>query len=88
MFDRGRIHRLAGKGAIEIDHMQIGETLVLEGQRLRRRIAMEHLGARHVALLQPHAETVLEINRRKQNHGFHRRKFAISFNPSRWLFSG
>ena len=31
---------------------------------------------------------VFEIDRRKQNHGFHFKKFAISARPSFWLFSG
>ena len=53
--DRGGIDRLAGKGAVEIDDMQIFEALRLEGARLRRRIAVKHGRARHVALLQPHA---------------------------------
>ena len=86
--DRGGIDRLAGEGAVEIDDMQIFEALRLEGARLRRRIAVEHGRARHVALLQPHAGAVLEVDGRKQDHGVHFRKLPISANPSRWLFSG
>ena len=98
--DRRRIDRLAGKGAVEIDDMQILEALGLEGLRLRRRIAVKHGGARHVALLEAHAHAVLQIDGRKQDHdatlarhaerhhGFHLRKLAISLRPSRWLFSG
>jgi hypothetical protein len=36
--------------------------------RLRRRIAAEHGGARHVALLQAHAQAVLEVDGGKQDH--------------------
>ena len=64
------------------------KALLLEGTRLRSRVAMKNGRARHVALLQPHGETFLEIDRGKQNHGFHFRKFAINARPNRWLFSG
>ncbi len=37
-FDRGGIHRLAGKGAIEIDDVQIFKTLQGKDLGLRRRI--------------------------------------------------
>ena len=60
--DRGGVHRLAGKGAVEIDDVQILEALRLERTRLLRRIAVKHRGARHVALLQPHGEAFLEID--------------------------
>ena len=88
LLDRGRIHRLAGEGAVEIDDVQIAEALGGERLRLRGRIAVEHGRARHVALLEPHREAFLEIDRGEQDHGVHLRKFAISFSPSRWLFSG
>ena len=86
--DRQRIDRLAGKGAVEIDHVQIFEPLRGKGARLRRRIEIEHGGARHVALLQAHALAVLQIDGGKENHGFHFKKFEISASPKRWLFSG
>src|SRR6185312_12108303 len=82
------VDRLAGEGAVEIDHVQILKSLLLEGARLRRRIAMENRRARGIALLQTHGEAVLEIDRGKEDHGFHFRKFAISWSPSFWLFSG
>ena len=63
-----RVHRLAGEGAVEIDDVQMLEALRLEGLRLRRRIAVEHGGARHVALLQAHGEAVLQIDGGKQDH--------------------
>ncbi len=68
--------------------MQIFEALPREGLRLRRRIAVEHRRARHVALLQAHGFAVLQIDGGKQDHGFHFKKFAISASPSFWLFSG
>ena len=86
--DRGDVHRLAGKGAVEIDDVQMLEALRLEHLRLRRRIAMENGGARHVALLQPHGEAFLQVDGGEQDHGVHFKKFAISLSPSRWLFSG
>ena len=87
--DRRDVHRLAGERAVEIDHVQMLEALRLEGMRLRRRIAVEDGGARHVALLQAHAEAVLEVDGGKQDHGVHFRKFAISAqSPGVWLFSG
>ena len=86
--DRLRVDRLAGKGAVEIDDMQIFEALLGEGARLRRRIEVEHGGARHVALLQAHALAVLQIDGGKENHGFHFKKLEISASPKRWLFSG
>jgi hypothetical protein len=63
--DRRRIDRLAGKGAIEIDEVEIGEALFHEGTRLRRRVAAENRGTSHVALLQTHCLAVFEINGRK-----------------------
>ena len=86
--DGQRIDRLAGKGAVEIDHMQIFEALRGEAPRLRRGIEVEHRGARHVALFQTHALAVLQIDGGKENHGFHFKKFEISASPKRWLFSG
>ena len=86
--DRSRVHRPAGKGAIEIDHVQIFEPLRGKARRLCRGIDIEHGRARHVALFEPHALAVLEVDGRKKNHGFHFRKFAIRARPKRWLFSG
>ena len=56
--------------------------------RLRGGIEVEHGRARHVALLEAHALAVLQIDRGKEDHGFHFKKFEISANPKRWLFSG
>ena len=82
------VHRLAGKGAVKIDHMQIFETLRGKGARLRRRIQVEHGCARHVALFKTHALAVFQIDGGEEDHGFHFRKFEIRASPKRWLFSG
>src|SRR6185437_16002016 len=86
--DRRRIHRLAGERAVEIDDVQIAESLRLERMRLRGRIGIESAGARHIALLKAYADAAFEINRGEQDHGVHFKKLAISARPSRWLFSG
>ncbi len=86
--DRRGVDRLAGESAVEIDEVQIFETLLLERLCLRGRIAIEYRGARHVALLQAHRLAILQVDGGKQNHGIHFRKFAISARPNRWLFSG
>src|SRR4029434_9522255 len=44
--DGGRVHRLAGKGAIQVDDVQILKPLLLEGMRLRGGIPVENFGAR------------------------------------------
>src|SRR4029079_16334260 len=68
-FDRLRIHRLAGKCAVEIDDMEMLETLRLERRRLRCGVAMKYGRARHVALFEPHGFAVLQVDGRKENHG-------------------
>jgi hypothetical protein len=45
----GTVDRLAGKGAVEIDDVQPGEALGLEGARLCGRIVVENSGLRHLA---------------------------------------
>ncbi len=85
---RQRVHRLAGEGAVEIDHVQIFEALRGEATRLRRRLKIEHGRTRHIALFEAHALAVLQVDGGKKDHGFHFRKFEISASPKRWLFSG
>ncbi len=48
--------------------MQVFEALDLERKGLGGGIAMENGGARPVALLQAHAQAILEIDRGKQDH--------------------
>ena len=82
------VHRPPGKGAVEVDDMEIVEALRDEGARLLGRITMKSRRARHVALFETDSFTVFQIDRRKEDHGFHVRKLAISARPSFWLFSG
>ncbi len=67
--DRVAVDRRAGEGAVEIDEVQVGETLVLEGARLRRRVVVEDGGGFHVAQLQAHALAVLQVDGGKEDHG-------------------
>jgi len=67
--DGMRVHRLAGKGAVKIDHVQVFEHLRSKTARLRRRIEIEHGRARHVALFEAHALAVLQVDGGKQDHG-------------------
>src|SRR3954451_16087740 len=60
-----RIHRLAGKGPVEIDDVQIFKPLLGEGPRLCGGIEVEHGRARHVALFEAHALAVFQVNGRK-----------------------
>src|SRR5579872_2874347 len=86
--DGVRIHRFSREGAVEVDDVQIFKPLRGEVRGLRRRIEVEHGGARHVALLEAHALPVLQVDGGKENHGFHFKKFEIKACPKRWLFSG
>src|SRR5690606_31370612 len=67
--DRRGVHRLAGKGAVEIDEMQPRKAHTREGARLRRRILVEDGRAIHVALLEADGFAVLQIDRGEKNHG-------------------
>ncbi len=68
--------------------MQIFKPLRGKALRLIRGFEVEHRGARHVALLEADALAVLQVDRGKKDHGFHRKKFEIRASPKRWLFSG
>jgi hypothetical protein len=86
--DRACVHRPPSKSAIEIDNVQVFKSLRRERSRLLRGIAVKNRRPRHVALLKTHGLAVFQIYGRKQNHGVHVRKLAISAKPSFWLFSG
>ncbi len=88
-----RLHRraidaLAGKGAVEVDDVQVVEALAFEAPGLGRRVIVEDGRLLHVAELQTHALPVLEVDGGEEDHGVQSRKLAMSFNPSAWLFSG
>ncbi len=85
---RRGIHRLAGERAVEIDDMQPLAAGGGEFARLVGRAVVELRRLGHVAMHQPHAFAALEIDRGKQDHGRHPRKFATSLSPAAWLFSG
>ena len=87
-FDRRRVHRLPGEGAVEIDDVQIAKTLLLEPLGLRGRVGVEDGCLRHVAAHEADAFAVLQVDRGKEYHGRHFRKLAISARPRVWLFSG
>ena len=78
----------AFEGAIEIDAMQPAESGIGEDLRLCRGIVVEDGRGFHFAALQAHAASAFQIDRGKQDHGRHLRKFASSCNPTAWLFSG
>ncbi len=86
--DRIAVDGLAGKRAVEIDDVQIFETLFLEAQRLFGGVIVEDGRLRHVAAHETHALTVLEIDRGEKDHGRHCKKLRKSVRPSVWLFSG
>ena len=68
--------------------MEILKALRRKDARLLGRVPVEHRRSRHVALFQANGEPLFEVDRGKEDHGFHFRKFAISARPSFWLFSG
>ena len=78
-----RIHRPSGEGTVEIDDVEVFKALRREGARLPGRVEMEDSGARHVALFEAHGFAVFQIDRGKEDHGFHFKKFAIKARPSR-----
>jgi hypothetical protein len=66
--DRRRIHRPAGKGAVQVDKMQPFAAGRLELRRLLCRIVAEDGGRRHLAAQEPHALAVLQVDGRIQDH--------------------
>ena len=66
---------MAGKGAVKVDNVQPGEAGLGKMARLRGGIPIEDSGARHLAADETHAGAVLQIDRRKQDHGVRRLVF-------------
>src|SRR6185437_564054 len=60
--DRCSVNGLAGKSPVEIDDVQVLEALPLEGERLRRRIVVEHGRRVHFAELEAHALAVFKVD--------------------------
>ena len=67
--DRLGVDRLAGERAVEIDDVKIFEPLRGERLRLSGGVGVEYGRPRHVAMDEPDALAVLEIDGRKENHG-------------------
>ena len=57
------------EGAIEIHDMEVLEALILKRFCLRGWIGMKYRGAAHIALTQPHAHAILEVDGGKENYG-------------------
>ena len=83
-----RVHGPSGEGAVQVDDVKPLEAGRRERLGLRRRVVAEHGRLLHVALDEADAAALLQVDRREQDHGDHRRKLAISLRPSAWLFSG
>ena len=72
------------EGAVEVDHVQPGEALLLERLRLRGRILVVDGRRRHVAQLQPDALAVLQVDGGEEDHAVRRprrRRSARSNRP-------
>src|SRR6516162_10794903 len=68
-FNRRPIYRAPGDGTVEIDDMQPSKSSLGKLAGLCDGVAVENRGARHIAAEEPHAGAVLEVDRRKQDHG-------------------
>ena len=66
--DGSTVDGLAGKGAVEIDHVQPFETLVLEGLGLGAGVGIVDGRLLHVAELEAHALAVFEVDGGKKDH--------------------
>ncbi len=66
--DGAAVFGTPGEGAVQVDDVQPGEAGGGEAAGLRRRIAVEGGGARHVALLEAHALPVLQVDGREKDH--------------------
>src|SRR5690606_25196581 len=65
--DRLAIAGGAREGAVEIDDVQPAEALPLELRGLRRRIFIIDAGCIHVAMAQPDAAAILQIDGREED---------------------
>ncbi len=79
---RRAVLRAAGEGAVEVDHVQPGEAGVGKAFRLVRRVAVEHGGARHVALLEAHRVAVLQVDGGIEDHCTYRLISTRKIQPS------
>ena len=79
--DRRGVHRLAGEGAVQIDHVQPGEAGILPGARLGGGIVGIDRRLIHLAAAQPHALAVLQVDRRIERQ--RRSLLAVAGPPRR-----
>jgi len=63
--DGRAVDRLAGKGAVEVDHVQPFEALFFKGAGLGRRVGVVNRRLVHVAELQAYALPVFQVDRGK-----------------------
>jgi hypothetical protein len=65
---RHLVHRLAGEGAVEIDHMQPLAAGGLELGGLRARVVAEHGGLVHLAMQQADTLAALQVDGGVEDH--------------------
>src|SRR5690606_30080257 len=82
--DRGAVYRPAGKSAVQIDHVQPFETLLLEGARLGSGIRIVDGRTFHVAQREAHALAVLEVDGGEEDQGSIRFRNDGLTGPQRW----
>src|SRR5690606_33239389 len=86
--DGSAIDTGSGEGTVEVNHMQPLKPLVFKRTRLCGRVRIVDSGFAHFAKFETNTLAVLEVNRWKEDHGRHFKKFAMRRRPSVWLFSG
>jgi hypothetical protein len=67
--DGRSVDGLAGEGAVEVDDVQVRETLRREQAGLVGRIVIEDSCLRHLTALEANASAVLQIDSRIEDHG-------------------
>ena len=82
------VDRLARKGAVEIDDVEILEALGLENRCLGRRIVVEHRGLVHFAKLKAHTLAVFKVDCREEDQIRSRSVLDVPSPHSPWLGMG
>ena len=92
--DRRAVHRLALEGAVQVNHVKMGEAGLAEGFGLRRRAVGEDGRLVHLAAQEAHALAVFQVDGGVEGKGHactqgaHCRKLERILRPVFWLFSG
>ncbi len=73
--------RLAGKGAVQVDDVQVLEALGFERFRLIGRVIVEDGRLAHLAELEPHAFSVLQVDHREEDHSYLSRRRCLAAGP-------